>query len=96
MVDLGIAAHFVRELTEEQFAEPRRRPRRTAAPGRPGDGTERATRASVRRDASAARRHDRTRGRGERFGATRIGRTGERFGATRIGRTLARLANVRG
>jgi hypothetical protein len=31
MIDLAVAANFVRELTEEQFAEPRRRPRRAAA-----------------------------------------------------------------
>ena len=31
MVDLAVAANFVRELTEEQFAEPRRRPRRAVA-----------------------------------------------------------------
>lgn len=84
MVDLGIAANFVRELTEEQFAEPRRRPRRTAAPGGTGDGTVRATRASVSGDTPAATRNDRTGGRGLRFGATRVGRT------------LSRLAQVRG
>jgi hypothetical protein len=75
--DLGIAANFARELTEEQFAEPRRRPRRTTA-------TVRAPRASVPGGMSAARRQDRTGGRGVRFGATRVGRT------------LARLAQVRG
>jgi hypothetical protein len=31
VVDLAIAANFVRELTEEQFAEPRRGPRRGPA-----------------------------------------------------------------
>jgi hypothetical protein len=48
VVDLAIASNFARELTEEQFAEPRGRHRRTAAPGRTGDGTVRATRKSVR------------------------------------------------
>jgi hypothetical protein len=31
MIDLAVAANFVRELTEEQFAEPRRGSRRAAA-----------------------------------------------------------------
>ena len=40
MVDLGIAANFVRELTEEQFAEPRRT-------RRPSGAAKRATKESV-------------------------------------------------
>jgi hypothetical protein len=83
MLDLAVAANFVRELTEEQFAEPRRR-RRTAAPGRTGDGAARVTRASARGDTPAARPHDRAGGRGVRFGATRVART------------LSRLVQVRG
>jgi hypothetical protein len=34
VVDLAIAANFVRELTEEQFAEPRRSSRRGAQANR--------------------------------------------------------------
>ena len=38
MVDLAIAANFVRELTEDQFAEPRRPQRRRPAAHRAENG----------------------------------------------------------
>jgi hypothetical protein len=48
MVDLAIAANFVRELTEDQFAQQQRGRRRTAAANRPRAGSDPALRASGR------------------------------------------------
>jgi hypothetical protein len=56
MVDVAIAAKFVRELTEEQFEEKRRTPRRSM-PGGGGTGaTAPATGAKVSRSRRTARR----------------------------------------
>jgi hypothetical protein len=82
MVDLAIASNFARELTEEQFAEDRRRGRGGAPAGRGSNGVETSVRRSDR--AQASRRQD------------TAARGGLGFGATRLGRTLARLAQVRG
>jgi hypothetical protein len=61
MVDLAIAANFVRELTEEQFSA-RPRPRREAAAARKDSASRRETApprggpASARREAGSSRR----------------------------------------
>jgi hypothetical protein len=82
MVDLAIASNFARELTEEQFAQDRRRARRSAPAGRGSNAVQPMVRRADR--AQASRRHD-------SVGSRDVG-----FGATRLGRTLARLAQVRG
>jgi hypothetical protein len=84
VVDLGIAANFVRELTEDQFREKRDRPRRTAGPKRAAGNARETTSATNRGGGSAATPHRAVTGR----------RAG--FAATRVGRTLSRLAQVRG
>jgi hypothetical protein len=56
MVDLGIAANFVRELTEEQFAEPRRTHRRGTAANRTEKGSAPAPRESRERKGTRMRR----------------------------------------
>jgi hypothetical protein len=50
MVDMAIAANFVRELTEDQFAQPQRVRRRNATANRAGTGSGRAARESDRRE----------------------------------------------
>jgi hypothetical protein len=82
MVDLAIAANFVRELTEDQFAEKQRIRRRNVAAQRTANGSGDTLRASGRTEKTRAGRTEKT----------RIGRTEK----TRIGRTIARLAQVRG
>lgn len=82
MVDLAIAANFVRELTEEQFAEERRRTRRGAPASR---GANRAPAAVRTSDRPQAPRRQGT-----------PARRGAGVGATRLRRTLARLVQVRG
>jgi hypothetical protein len=52
MVDLAVAANFVRELTEEQFAEPRR----AQAANGPAEPTARAPQESRERKPSRMRR----------------------------------------
>jgi hypothetical protein len=84
MVDLAIAANFVRELTEEQFAERRHGVRRAAPPSREPDGPGSAARESGRNVSAAAPRPDAP------------ARRDAGFGTTRVGRTLSRLAQVRG
>jgi hypothetical protein len=84
MVDLAIAANFVRELTEEQFAEQRRARRRGTPAGRGANGAGPAGRAPDRADGDAAPR------------PASGTRRGGGFGTTRVGRTLSRLAQVRG
>jgi hypothetical protein len=56
MVDLAIAANFVRELTEEQFAESRRTQRRGAAANRGANGPAPAPRESRERKSTRMRR----------------------------------------
>jgi hypothetical protein len=56
MVDLAIAANFVRELTEEQFAEQRRAQRRRAAANGTEKGSAAAPRESRERKATRMRR----------------------------------------
>jgi hypothetical protein len=56
MVDLAIAANFVRELTDEQFAEPRRTRRRGTAVNRAGKGAAPAPLESRERKATRMRR----------------------------------------
>ena len=56
MVDLAIAANFVRGLTEEQFAEPRRTQRRGAAANRTANGSVPAPREARERKATRMRR----------------------------------------
>jgi hypothetical protein len=87
VVDLAIAANFVRELTEEQFEEPRPKAHRRAREGG-------APKGAVRKDAVR---------RGHAGGAEATlrpfsprARSGSRLAATRLGRTLSRLAQVRG
>jgi hypothetical protein len=84
MVDLAIAANFVRELTEEQFAE------------RPRHATRSAAAASSVNGSGPARESDRRAPAREsgRRGQTRDTRT--RNETTGFWRTLARLAQVRG
>jgi hypothetical protein len=60
VVDLAIAANFVRELTEEQFAEPRRASRRGAQANRATQVPSQAPREVGERKSSPWRR---TRGR---------------------------------
>jgi hypothetical protein len=48
MVDLAIAANFVRELTEDQFAQQQRVQRRNAAADRLASGSDHAGRESRR------------------------------------------------
>jgi hypothetical protein len=50
MVDMAIAASFVRELTEDQFAQQPRAQRRSAAANRAGTGSGQAARESDRRE----------------------------------------------
>jgi hypothetical protein len=107
MVDLAIAANFVRELTEEQFAEQRRSRRRSAPTGgRPGAAGP-ATEATGRRAQVAAGRPEpaasgAAAGTNASRAQTAAGRPepaasrGGRFAATRLGRTLSRLVQVRG
>jgi hypothetical protein len=84
MVDVAIAANFVRELTEEQFEERQRTPRRMArAGGRPA-ASRAAAGATVNRARVAAR-----------LPADASSRRG-RLAGTRFGRALYRLAQVRG
>jgi hypothetical protein len=78
MVDLAIAANFVRELTEEQFAEERRR---GAPASRGADGAGPAVRTSDR--PQAPRRQDTKARRGAGRGATLLGRTLARLGHVR-------------
>jgi hypothetical protein len=101
MVDLAIAANFVRELTEEQFAEPRQnagRQRQNAGRQRQNAGRHPANerRAAnggaaplfpANRSATAAN---------ESGPEDATGKRGTRDEATRLRRTLARLAQVRG
>ena len=56
MVDLAIAANFARELTEDQFTEPRRTPRRGAAANRTAKGSAPAPRESRERNVTRMRR----------------------------------------
>jgi hypothetical protein len=48
VVDLAIAANFVRELTEDQFAQQQRGRRRAATANRPAAGSDPAPRESGR------------------------------------------------
>jgi hypothetical protein len=96
MVDLGIAANFVRELTEEQFAEQRGNGRRRAAERRNGPRGMAEQRRHASRGAAATRSVNgsdpaRESGRSE---PTRRSRT--RNETTGLRRALARLAQVRG
>jgi hypothetical protein len=86
MVDLAIAANFVRELTEEQFAEQRRIGRRGPAEQRPHASRSAATTRSVNGS-------DPVHGSG-RSEPTRHSRSREE--TTGLRRALARLAHVRG
>jgi hypothetical protein len=107
MVDVAIAANFVRELTAEQFEEKQRTPRRRTPAGGGTGATGPATGAKVSRARRAARRpgasasdatasgagqHAQTPSRRPQASASR----GGRFAATRFGRALYRLAQVRG
>jgi hypothetical protein len=56
VVDLGIAANFARELTEEQFVEPRRQPRRGAQANRAAQVSSPAPRESRERKSTRMRR----------------------------------------
>jgi hypothetical protein len=56
MVDLAIAANFVRELTEDQFAEKQRIRSRNAAAQRSVDGSSASQRASGRTEKTRVRR----------------------------------------
>jgi hypothetical protein len=56
MVDLAIAANFVRELTEDQFAEQRRVHRRKAAANRTANGSDPAPRQARRGETTRMRR----------------------------------------
>ena len=101
MVDLAIAANFVRELTEEQFAEQRRVGRGSLAEKRPHASRSAATTRSVNGSdpAHGSGRSDPTRdsrtARGSgRTEPTRNSRTREE--TTGFRRALARLAQVRG
>jgi hypothetical protein len=82
VVDLAIASNFARELTENQFAEERRRGRRGAPASRGANAAETTVRRSDR--AQARRQQDTS------------SRRSAGFGISRLGRTLARLAQVRG
>jgi hypothetical protein len=86
MVDLAIAANFVRELTEEQFAERRHNGRRRVAEQPPRVSRSAAITGSVNGSdpARASARSEPTRG-----SRTRNETTGLR-------RALARFAQVRG
>jgi hypothetical protein len=86
MVDLAIAATFVRELTEDQFAEQRDNGRRRVTEQRPHAGRRAAATRSV--NGSDPLRES---GRSE---PTRRSRT--RNEATGLRRALARFAQVRG
>ena len=89
MVDLAVAANFVRELTEEQFAEPRRRPRRDA----PANGSaERRRVAAANGSAEPGRRPAANR---SAEPAAPASQQRERT-PSRMRRTLGRLAQVRG
>jgi hypothetical protein len=81
VVYLAIAANFARELTEDQFAEPRRASRRAPEGGAPKG----AVRTGSAADGEATLRPFSPRA-----------RSGSRPSATRLGRTLSRLAQVRG
>jgi hypothetical protein len=88
MVDLAIAANFVRELTGEQF--PEHHPKHQPAAGR---------RSGAGREPSSARTTARPAGqiaqaRGRRAEGSRRGSAGSSAAALR--RTLSRLAQVRG
>jgi hypothetical protein len=56
MVDMAIAANFVRELTQEQFAEQRQAPRRRAAASRSAKGSGPAPREAGRGEGTRMRR----------------------------------------
>jgi hypothetical protein len=86
VVDLAIAANFVRELTEEQFAEQRRNGRRGIAERRPHARRSAATIRSVNGSDPA---HESGRSEPTRDSRTRKETAGFR-------RALARLAQVRG
>jgi hypothetical protein len=107
MVDLAIAATFVRELTEDQFAEQRGKGRRRVAEQR-GNGRRRVMeRGNGRRRVAEQRPHA-----GQRAAATRsvngsdslresgrsepARRSRTRNEATGLRRALARFAQVRG
>jgi hypothetical protein len=112
MLDLAIAANFVRELTEEQFAEQGRSGRRgtptgLASPGdaraesdRSGRATRTAPEGAAWPESDRSGRPTRTAPEGAGQATTpRSGAHARRrsgLAASRLGRTLARLAPVRG
>jgi hypothetical protein len=75
MVDMAIAANFVRELTENQFAEQKRGQRRNRAANGTGSGSDTANGSGS--GSNTAPRADRSAGR------TRIGRTFARLAQVR-------------
>jgi hypothetical protein len=91
MVDLAIAATFVRELTEEQFTPARRTLRRTQATGREDWRRQAAGRkaqpAPIERRADSSARETSS-------GAPVTGTDRRRSAATPITRVLSRLAQL--
>jgi hypothetical protein len=97
VVDLAIAANFARELTEEQFAEPRRAPRRDPTARAPG-ASDRAASASGPAARAPSGRVTGASGPAAPARTRRAAAAGDtgRFVARPIARVLSRLAQVRG
>lgn len=101
MVDLAIAANFVRELTEEQFTPAPRTPRRAQATGREGwrrqaangDGWRPQATGRKAQPAPAGRRADPS-AREPSGGVPVTGTDGRRHAAAPITRVLSRLAHL--